>query len=504
MRASFVLALLAAPVLALSNGACSSGPAAPADSSPGGDSLGRTSSAIINGQVDTTHQAVVAVVLQQGQQGGLCSGTIVKVDPTTHIGWVLTAAHCVDIPPVFVLQGDDFSQATNVLRYDIVDYLADSRWGGQVGSPYDIAVLRIAGVDASTPTIPLVTAPDGLANGSSILSVGYGRTSLIAAGAGEENTVRRRVQKTLGQVGQTLAYNMSSSGICQGDSGGPVLATSGGKEKVVGVHSYVQGDCNGVGVSGRVTFNAQFIAGELGKAAPPNDCELCTKVANSGNGTCAAATKKCLADKECGGYYECLSAGKSKASCLVQFPKAEGPFNAAANCTCTQACGKACEGTYECIHAPKCGYKLPAGSCAQCTEAACCTEALDCASDGACYVCLKTNDAAPECATNAARKKMATCVSTSCKAECAGSGLDTGAEDPAAGAEDPTGEGASGSKTTTTTEGCSMTPRGAPTRAPWLALGLAGVLALGARRLRREQVRSRAGSLASNDGRCSG
>lgn len=496
MRASLLLAVVAVPVLA-SVAACSSvdvpTEAVRATAAESHESVGRTSSAIINGAVDTTHQAVVAIVLQQGQQGGLCTGTIVKVDPTTHIGWVVTAAHCVDIPPVFVLQGDDFAKPTGVLRYDIVDYKADSRWTGQVGSPYDVAVIRIAGVDAATPTIPLVSAPDGLVTGTPVVSVGYGRTSLIAAGAGDENTVRRRVSKTLSQVGQMLAYNMGTSGICQGDSGGPVIATSGGVEKVVGVHSYVQGDCDGLGVSARVTVNATFLQGELAKAPPAEDCDLCTKIANSGNSTCAAASAKCLADKECGGYYECLSAGKSKTACLAQFPKAEGPFNAAANCTCTQACSTACKGTYECVNTPKCGYKLPAGSCAQCTESACCDEALACSSDGTCYVCLKTNDAAPECATNAARKKMATCVATSCKTECAGSGLDTGA-DPASGdlPEDPSNDAAPGtsSTTTTTTEGCSMSPASpasvaSAAGAPWLVAGLAGLAAVLRRRRRR-------------------
>ena len=164
-----------------------------------------TSSAVINGQLDTTHQAVVAIVLQSGSQGGLCSGTIVEDGSRSHIGWVVAAAH-VDLPPVFVLQGNDFSQASGVLRYDVIDYKADSRYGGAVGSPYDFAVLRIAGVDATTPTIPLASATDGLAVGTNVLSVGYGRTTLIASGAGTENTVRRNVAKKLGQVGQMIAY----------------------------------------------------------------------------------------------------------------------------------------------------------------------------------------------------------------------------------------------------------------------------------------------------------
>src|SRR2546430_11092494 len=90
-------ALLAAPVLVLV-AACSS------TSSPKSESTGTTASPIINGQLDTTHDAVVAIALQQGNEGGLCSGTIVKIDAATNIGWVLTAAHCVAISPVLVIQ----------------------------------------------------------------------------------------------------------------------------------------------------------------------------------------------------------------------------------------------------------------------------------------------------------------------------------------------------------------------------------------------------------------
>lgn len=483
MRASFLLGVL--PAVALSLAACGASDV-PTTDGRAVEPIGKTSSAVINGQLDTTHQAVVAIVLQQGQQGGLCSGTIVKTDPATHIGWVVAAAHCVEIPPVFVLQGDDFSQS-NVLRYDVIDYKADSRWAGQVGSPYDFAVLRIAGVDASTPTIPLVGASDGLAVGTPVLSVGYGRTSLIASGAGTENTVRRHVSKTLGQVGQMIAYDMQNSGICQGDSGGPVIVTSGGVEKVAGVHSYVQGDCNGTGVSGRVSFDLSFLSGEIAKPTPTQDCDLCGKIYNSGNGQCAAATKKCLLDKECGGYYQCLSGGASKQSCLTKFPKAEGPFNVAANCTCTQACATECKGTIECAGTPKCGYKLPAGSCATCTESACCDETLACAADGACYVCLKTKDAAAECATNAARQKMATCVASKCKTECQGSGLDTGAN-PAA-ADPATTDPASGAApastgTTTTTTGCAMSPASSPASGVGYAMAMLATALVSLRRRR--------------------
>ena len=449
--------------------------------------MGRTSSAIINGSLDTTHEAVVAIISQSGSEAGACTGTIVKVDATRKIGWVVTAAHCVDLPPVIVFQGDDYSKP-EALRYEVVDYKADGRYGGQAGSSYDFAMIRIAGVDGSTPTIPLVTSPDGLTNGTAVTSVGYGRTSLIQSGPGDQNSQRRAVNMTLSQVGQTqIGYDMSSRGICQGDSGGPVLVKGGGSERVAGVHSYVQGDCDGFGVSGRVTAGLSFFNTEMAKAIPTEDCELCEKIANSGTQECATYLAKCFADPDCKGYYDCLSKGSSKATCASKFPKAEGPFNAAANCTCTRACSDKCASTLQCKTTPKCGYKLPAGDCTSCTEGACCNETLDCTADGTCYLCLKTNDGDPECATNAARKKLATCVATSCKTECAGSGLDTGADPAATEGGDPNAPG--GTTTTTTEEGCSVASPGGPARTGGAGIALAFALAAG---LIRRRTRSAA------------
>lgn len=443
----------------------------------------QSQSAIINGALDTTHQAVVAIVLQSGRQDALCSGTIVKVDPQTNIGWVLTAAHCVTLPPVVVVQGDDFSSA-NVLKYDVVDYAADPRYapGGSADQPYDVAVVRIAGVDAQTPSIPMSSSRDGVVEGTAFAAVGYGRTSLISSGDGAPNSQRRSVNLSVlaGGIGSTqYAYDQSSRGVCQGDSGGPDLVGGPGAERVIGVHSFVQGDCNGIGASGRVSGNLSFLDGELARAAPARDCALCEKIVNSGTQTCASLTRACLADKECGGFYDCLSKGGTKTACLAKFPKAEGPFNAAANCSCTQGCVAECGKGLECRNVPKCGYAFERGDCATCAEASCCAEALACTADGTGYQCLKTGDAAPECSTNAARKKLATCAATKCAGQCTGSAVATGADPPAT----EEGQASPSATTTTTTSGCTAGPRPVSGEEAWAGLALAGAL-FGRRRRR--------------------
>ena len=471
MRSSCLGVVLLAVVAA-----CSS------SSSPKKEETATTASPIINGNVDTTHQAVVALILQSASEGGLCSGTIIKTDPTTHIGWVLTAAHCVDdVPPYYALQGNDFQATSGVLKYDVLDYVADPGYDKtNVSSPHDFGIVRIIGVDATTPVIPMAGANDTLAVGTNVESVGYGRTTLMSAGATDTNTLRHNVMKTVTALSSAqLGYDQADDGICSGDSGGPSLVTIGGVQMVAGVHSYVQGDCDGKSVSGRVSYGLSFINAQLAKAAPTYDCNLCGEIANDGNGQCAQLNAACLADTECSAYYQCLSAGKeTQAACLAEHPKAEGPFNAATSCVCDRACASLCGATPSCSKVPKCGFALPTDDCGTCTEGACCDQTLDCTADGTCYLCLKDSDADAECATNPARQALAACVASSCGTQC-GVSPDGGTTDDDGGAP-----ASSGGTSTVTTSGCALgAARGGERRGAAL-LALVAMVALARRRRR--------------------
>lgn len=420
------------------------------------------SEAIINGTADTTHQAVVFLYGQNAQTGAACSGTIVKSDPASKVAWVLTAAHCVDnIPPSLVIQGNDYSSPSSI-EYSVIDYAADPAYDPQnAGSTGDFAVVRIAGADATTPVIPMATAPDGCAVGETVVSVGYGKTTTDPSAP--DNTLRHKVTKQLGQVSSSLlTYDISTSGICSGDSGGPVLANVGGTEKVVGVHSYVTGNCDDTGNSDRVTSGATFIAQQLAKAAPADDCNFCQSTSFSGNQPCAQKQRECFADDQCKGYYDCATACNGNATCVAgcakKYPLGEGPFDAVADCSCTSCaneCGVACAGI------PKCGYAYPKGTCKTCLESSCCSEISACAVDGQCFACLKNGDSDAACATNQLRQALSTCQASSCNDVCAGvsssggGGTDTSdaGDDDAGG--DP-GATAGGGRRTTTTNGCSV------------------------------------------------
>lgn len=480
------LPLLAVPALALALGTVACGSATTLDE----PTVGEGSQAIIGGAADTTHEAVVAIISQQGNQAGACSGTIVKKQGK--VAWVLTAAHCVDIPPTIVFMGPNYD-STAAKRFEILDYTAHPSYDGQTGNPADVAVVRILGANASTPVIPITDSPDGLSTGTRLVSVGYGRTT-PAGSSGGDNTIRKAITMSVTELSSThVGYRYSTGNICQGDSGGPAIRGTGTAERVVAVHSFVTGNCTQEAYSARLTnaSNYQYVQRELAKAVPAETCDTCSRAETSGDNPCALKQTECFADKDCTSLAECrqkCATNTCLADCDAKFPRGQAKLMAAAYCTCGDSACKAICSSGECRGAPACGIALGREACGTCTTGSCCDAVSACAADTDCYICLKDGaEADPSCAQNRLRKAVADCAATKCAAECAQDPIGAGGEPaPTPGSpSNPGGGGGGGVTTTTTTTGCSAAPGASDASFASFGLAVCAACAVVARRRRR-------------------
>lgn len=405
---------------------------------------------VINGQRDTGHPAVLSMLMERAPTDGgtseysSCTGTIIKTIPAKKIGYVLTAAHCVyGATNIYFTQGNDNAAASGLLRYAMLDFTAHPQYDPSQISPYDIAVVRILGVNASTPVIPTLN-PDTLALNNRVTSVGFGRTIRPNAPPSDAgpNTFKNRIdgsitRLTAAQIGVT--YD-NDGDICQGDSGGPVLLTKNNKEYVVGVHSFVTGPCVGVGYSVRATVHADFVNGILNAAIPAETCQTCRKTVGSGTETCARARETCLNDPQCAGLRKCISACGAAAidagsdagpsedcrkACSLEFPFGAGPYNTLiVFCSCKE-CTTTCSADDACKGLPKCGMKYGTAvtdggpdACNTCLESSCCGAESACGADGHCYRCTKNPETAG-CGTDPLYKAFEQCRATNCASVCA-------------------------------------------------------------------------------------
>lgn len=211
---------------------------------------------IINGELDTTHQAVVAVFSDMAE----CTGTILYA--AGGAAYVLTAAHCFGSGPIkYVIRGNDYDKPDQVLQ--VVKYLVHPLYNAKDQS-YDFAMLKAQLAADNIPQIlPMAPVEDKMKVGSAIEHVGYGLTSYPSG----QTTLRHHVMGKIDQLAQLqLAYNQPSSGPCSGDSGGPELVETPFGTRVAGVVSYGDQECKSTGVSGRVSgvyqaFILPFVGG---------------------------------------------------------------------------------------------------------------------------------------------------------------------------------------------------------------------------------------------------
>jgi len=260
---------------------------------------------IYYGTRDTTaaHQAVV--LLYDDRSGGMCTGTLIAST------WVLTAAHCVvDSSSLDVYFGND--QNTFTAQRESSQLIPHPNYvGTSTNIANDIALVRLSQA-APSNVVPIPPLPPNLAItnsdvGTELEFVGFGVTETGTSG------VKLTVDQELGaqcssasacnlaqspyQIpGGSIAYTQSGGGPCSGDSGGPAFILRSGTEYVAGVTSYGDQNCTQYGVSTKVDYFYNWIAGYTGGTTAEN----CTNGADDdGDGAADCADSDCASNAAC-------------------------------------------------------------------------------------------------------------------------------------------------------------------------------------------------------------
>jgi uncharacterized membrane protein YgcG len=243
--------------------------------------IGADGHAIINGELDKSHQAVVALF---GMMSG-CTGTLLHVNGG--YGYILTAAHCFSGGPLEVaVRGVDYDAPDQVLQ--VVDSLVHPDYDAKQNL-FDFAMLKvIPAANALQQILPLAPEEDVLKVGLAIEHVGYGLVSYPNG----HTSQRHHAFGTLDELYPgVFAYNQPNTGPCSGDSGGPTLVETAVGPRVAGVISFGDQDCKSIGVSGRVSVvYDDFIRPYVGDSLPQPDTSGSSSTTGSGGSASASST----------------------------------------------------------------------------------------------------------------------------------------------------------------------------------------------------------------------
>ena len=247
--------------------------------------IGHIEEAITNGQIDNGDPEVAALL--DGSGNAFCSGTLIAP------GAVLTAAHCLEQPPLSIYFGATPPNSGDI--FDVASVQQHPKYDSDTHA-HDIGIVRLLG---SPPVRPAPVYSDPFTAdfvGMSIRVVGFGRTSTVDQSAARKRSGQSRIDK---YTGGSFSFSPSPSQTCFGDSGGPAFGIVGGVEQLLGITSTGDISCGGGATDVLVqSFDTGFVEGYIaGTAASPGVVGGCafTGGGDAGTGLIAALLLASLA-----------------------------------------------------------------------------------------------------------------------------------------------------------------------------------------------------------------
>jgi V8-like Glu-specific endopeptidase len=204
------------------------------------DEGGERTPQVVNGTVHNGHPAVGLLYVTDGNQGALCTATLVGSQT------VLTAAHCTVMeksPPYtkfpkmeFYINGQwPAGGSLTGTKYNVISATYHPGYNSAGVPVADVAVLRLASPVQGVQ--PMRVAPNPTYAGEQVRFVGYGKTGNDNNDSGVKRTAVNTVEQLAGHYFTYVGAQGSEGNTCSGDSGSSVFATRSGEEVIVGIHS---------------------------------------------------------------------------------------------------------------------------------------------------------------------------------------------------------------------------------------------------------------------------